>query len=190
MTCMLPASVHVRHSYAFRGQSPYVTTFHYSSTVLNESTAPEKKGSYPDPQHAGWPICRSILILSPITAIEAVVKNQSSVGNMLHQFTMSISSVCDQYVQYLLVGVTHRSLTDTDGGYNFKVTNFTNHSPRPSQPTILVFLLRALFDHQWNILKHKPNLKSRCVDIQQSSGLRTTQLLTKPITMHSNANDI
>jgi hypothetical protein len=30
-----------------------------------------------------------------------------------------ISSACNRYVQYLLAGANHRSLTDTSGGYNF-----------------------------------------------------------------------
>jgi hypothetical protein len=36
--------------------------------------------------------------------------------NMLHQFNGLISLTCDQYVQYLLTGPTHRSLTDIDEG--------------------------------------------------------------------------
>jgi hypothetical protein len=36
----------------------------------------------------------------------------------LLQLTGPISPVYDRYVQYLLTGVTHRSLTDTGGGYN------------------------------------------------------------------------
>jgi hypothetical protein len=49
-------------------------------------------------------------------------------------------------------------LTDTDGGYNLGSADFPHHSPHPSQPMVLRFPLRALFD-----LKCKPDLKSRCV---------------------------
>jgi hypothetical protein len=45
MTCTLLAPVHVRHTYAFRGQSPYVATFHADPTELNRFTAPKKKCS-------------------------------------------------------------------------------------------------------------------------------------------------
>jgi hypothetical protein len=41
----LLAPAHVRHSYAFCGQSPYVTTFHANPTELDGCTAPEKKCS-------------------------------------------------------------------------------------------------------------------------------------------------
>jgi hypothetical protein len=43
MTCMLPAPVYVRRSYASCGQSLYVATFHADLTELNRFTAPEKK---------------------------------------------------------------------------------------------------------------------------------------------------
>jgi hypothetical protein len=48
---MLPTPVHVCSVYAFCRQSPYVATFHESSTELSSSTAPEKKGSQHNPQH-------------------------------------------------------------------------------------------------------------------------------------------
>jgi hypothetical protein len=37
------------------------------------------------------------------------------------------------------------SLTDTDGGYNFRAAAFRYHSLRPSQPTIVRFPLMASF---------------------------------------------
>jgi hypothetical protein len=43
MTRTLPTSVHVCHSYASGGQSPYVTIFHADSTELDRFIAPEKK---------------------------------------------------------------------------------------------------------------------------------------------------
>jgi hypothetical protein len=52
-THMLPTPIHVRPTYAFCGWSPYVATFHESSTELSRPTAPEKKGSRYNPQHAG-----------------------------------------------------------------------------------------------------------------------------------------
>jgi hypothetical protein len=39
--------------------------------------------------------------------------------------------------------LTHRSLTNTGGGYNLGGVGFSHHSPRPSQPTVLGFPLRA-----------------------------------------------
>jgi hypothetical protein len=45
MPHMLLVPVHVCHSYAFHGQSPYVTTFHVNPTKLDRIIAPEKKCS-------------------------------------------------------------------------------------------------------------------------------------------------
>jgi hypothetical protein len=36
-------------------------------------------------------------------------------------------------------GPTHRSLTDTDEGYNLGGAGFPHHTPQPSQPTVLRF---------------------------------------------------
>jgi hypothetical protein len=66
---------------------------------------------------------------SPNTAIEAVSNAKHMLMNKLHQFTGPITPVCSQYVQYLLVRPTHRSLTDTGGGYNLRVSAF--HIPLP-----------------------------------------------------------
>jgi hypothetical protein len=41
-TDMLPAPVHVHHSYASYGQSPYVATFDNDPIDLDRFTAPEK----------------------------------------------------------------------------------------------------------------------------------------------------
>jgi hypothetical protein len=38
-----------------------------------------------------------------------------------------------------LRGPTHRSLTDTSGGYNLRGAGFAHHTPRPSRPTVLRF---------------------------------------------------
>jgi hypothetical protein len=70
----LPTLVHVRPAYAFCGQSPYVATFHESSTELNRVTTPEKKCSRHNPQYTGWPIHGSAHSFSPEPTNEAVEK--------------------------------------------------------------------------------------------------------------------
>jgi hypothetical protein len=50
MSHTLPTPVHVRPVYASCGQSPYMGTFHESSTELSRHTAPKKKGSQHNPQ--------------------------------------------------------------------------------------------------------------------------------------------
>jgi hypothetical protein len=80
----------------------------------------------------------------PQTAIEAVEKTNHLLTNMIHWFTDLISLACDQYIQYLLTGATHRSLTDIDEGYYLEGVGFTYHSPRPYLPMIFHIPLMAL----------------------------------------------
>jgi hypothetical protein len=54
----------------------------------------------------------------------------------------------------------HRSLTDTDGGYHLRGVGFSNHTPRPSQPTVSAFHLRVLSGLQFNqVSPTKPKFK-------------------------------
>jgi hypothetical protein len=53
--------------------------------------------------------------------------------------TGPISPACDQYIQYLLTRPTHRSLTDTSGGYRLEGIDFPHTTLRPSQPSVLPF---------------------------------------------------
>jgi hypothetical protein len=66
----------------FCGRSPYVATFCESSTELDRVTAPAKKGSRHNPQHAGGPIRGSAPSFSPEPTNEAVKKatHLSTVG--------------------------------------------------------------------------------------------------------------
>jgi hypothetical protein len=82
-----PYAYHAQSAY---GPGPYVShminayqPFLKSSTYLNRYTAPKKKGSRPNPQHAGWPVHGSVPSFPPKTAKEAVGKNQASVDDML-----------------------------------------------------------------------------------------------------------
>jgi hypothetical protein len=72
------------------------------------------------------------------------------VVTQLHQLTRPITPAYDRYVQYLLTGPTHQSLTDTGGGYSLEGVGF--HTPLPdllnrqSSP----FHLRAPSDLQFS----------------------------------------
>jgi hypothetical protein len=50
-----------------------------------------------------------------------------------------ITPACDRYVQYLLTGPTHRSFTDTGGGYSLEGIGFPHTTLQPSQPMVLPF---------------------------------------------------
>jgi hypothetical protein len=47
-------------------------------------------------------------------------------------------------------GPTHQSLTDTDGGYSLRGAGFPRTTPRPFQPAVSTFHLRAPPDLQFN----------------------------------------
>jgi hypothetical protein len=67
-------------------------------------------------------------------------KSQASINNKLHrllgpylQHVINTFNTCSR-------GSTHRSLTDTGGGYNLGGASFLHHTPEPFQPTVLCFL--------------------------------------------------
>jgi hypothetical protein len=98
------------------------------------------------------------LSFSPNPAIEAVGLSQVSVDDKLlglpgpyHQHAIGTFNTCSQ-------GRTHRSLTDTVGGYNLGDADLPHHTLRPSQPTVSTFHPRAPSGLQFN---HKPSIKSR-----------------------------
>jgi hypothetical protein len=98
------------------------------------------------------------LSFSPNPVIEAVGLKQASVDGKLldlpgsyHHHVIGTFNTCSQ-------GSTHRSLTDTVGGYNLEGADLPHHTLRPSQPTASTFHLRAPSGLQFN---HKPSIKSR-----------------------------
>jgi hypothetical protein len=83
----------------------------------------------------------------------------SPMVTQLHQLTGPISPPCDRYVQYLLVGPTEQSLTNTGGGYNLGGAGLP-HTHSPTFPTsCLHFPLKAPPDLHFNQV---PAIKSRC----------------------------
>jgi hypothetical protein len=92
--------------------------FIQSSPDLNRSTAPEKKGSRHNLQHAVHPIRGSVPSFSPTTANGAVGKSQAFVDSRLldlpdpyHRHAIGTFNTCSR-------GPTEWSLIDIDGGYN------------------------------------------------------------------------
>jgi hypothetical protein len=70
-------------------------------------------------------------------------QSQASINGQLldllssyHQYTIGTFNTCSR-------GPTHRSLTDTDGCYNLEGAGFSRITPRPSQPAVSTFHLRA-----------------------------------------------
>jgi hypothetical protein len=170
--------VHVRPAYASCVQSPYVATFHESSTELSRPTAPEKKGSRHNPQRnadrSAGPYPASLLSQS----MKQWGQSQASINGRLlgllgpyHQYVIGTFNTCSR-------GPTERSLTDTCGCYNFGGAAL----PHTYSPTFLTscphFPLVAPPGLQFNqVLTTKPKC---CVlkNLWPPRGLSTTRQST------------
>jgi hypothetical protein len=99
-TRMLPALVHIYHSYASCSQSPYVATFHTNPIELDRFTTFKKK-------------CFRVHLLTWLSGPRDPPQflSRHLLMNMLDRFTRLISPACDQYVQYLLTGANPLVLT-------------------------------------------------------------------------------
>jgi hypothetical protein len=84
-----------------------------------------------------------------------------------HQHAISTFNTC-------LWRPAHRSLTDTGGDYSLGGAGFPQITPRPSQPTVSTFHLRAPPGLQFNqVLPTKPKLSLR--NLRSPCGLPTTR---------------
>jgi hypothetical protein len=88
--------------YAFYGQSPYVTIFHWLPRSRNRALHPEKVLITKDrlAQSSSWVASFFLPCDSPVVG----ERNFGPLVTQLHQFTGSISPTCDRYVQYFLAG--------------------------------------------------------------------------------------
>jgi hypothetical protein len=102
---------HASHAQSAYGPRPYVShavNAYNLSHSRQQSWAgpllPRKKGSWPNPQHDGWSICRSVPSFSPKTTIETVGEKPTLCWWPTTRLFGPISLACDRYVQYLLAG--------------------------------------------------------------------------------------
>jgi hypothetical protein len=86
--------------------------------IWTDPTAPEKKGSRHNPQHAGWPIHGSVPSFSPKPANKVGGVSQAPDDDQLlglpgpyHRHAIGMFNTYSR-------GATKRSLIDTGGGYN------------------------------------------------------------------------
>jgi hypothetical protein len=113
-TCTLSTLVRVRPAYASCGRSPYAVTFHTDPTELDRFTALDSTSK------PGWVVRRTHLSFSPNTAIKAVCLSQTSINNRLLGLPGPYHRhVIGTFNTYSRVP-THRSLTDTGGGYHIE----------------------------------------------------------------------
>jgi hypothetical protein len=141
--CVWPSAIRISHC-------THIATFCIIVNRFELIHCPEKKGSQHNPKHTGWPIRGSIPNFTLTIANEAVGKSQASIDNRLlglpdpyHRHTI------DTFNTYSW-GSTHRSLIDTDRWYNLEGADLPRTTPRPSQPTVSPFHLKAPLDLQVN----------------------------------------
>jgi hypothetical protein len=134
MTRTLLTPVHVGPSYASCGQFPYVATFHETLTYLDRSHCSWEEG-LPTQSTARQltDLWVHTLLLSQASQWSRRRK-PSSWRWPTTRFAGPISPACDWYVQYVLMGQTHRSLTDVGGGYNLRGVGLP-HTHSPTFPT-------------------------------------------------------
>jgi hypothetical protein len=99
--------------------------------IWTDPTAPEKKDSRHNPQHAGWPIRGSVPSFSPELANEPGGVSQAPDDDQLlglsgpyHRYAIGTFNTCSW-------GPTEQSLIDTGGGYNLRGAS----SPHTYSPT-------------------------------------------------------
>jgi hypothetical protein len=106
--CTLSTSVHARPTYAFYGQSPYVTTFHWLPRSRNMPLHSEEILATKD--RLAQPLSWVTSFLLPCDSPGVGERGFGPMVAQLHQLIGPISPACDRYVQYLLAGVNRMVL--------------------------------------------------------------------------------
>jgi hypothetical protein len=135
MTRTLSVPVHVHHSYASCMWQPFtVTQQSWTDSLLPRKSDPDSSSQL------SWVACRTCLSFSPkhnqwSSVLKPNIYWQISYINLLdpyHQYVISTFNTCSR-------GPTHRSLTNTGGGYNLRGAGLPHHTHRPSQLMVLHF---------------------------------------------------
>jgi hypothetical protein len=101
------------------------------------------KDSWLQPQHTGWPICGSPPSFSPPHSQWSSRLKPSFYRWQATRLTGPIYQYAIGTFNTYSWGISHRSLTDTGGGYNVGGTGFSHITPWPFQPAASTFRLRA-----------------------------------------------
>jgi hypothetical protein len=146
---ILPTPVHARPVYAFYGQFPYVTTFHWLPRSRNMPLHPEEVLASKDrlAQPSSWVTLFLLLCDNPGVG----ERGFSPMITQLHQHAIGTFNTCSR-------GPTHRSLINTGGGYNLGSAGLPHTHSLTFSISCLHFLLRAppgLQFHQVPAIKAK-----------------------------------
>jgi hypothetical protein len=138
-TRTLSTPVHICPRYASYGQSPYVVTFHESSTNLNGSPCSQEKRLLTQ-STARWltDLWVRTQFLSQANQWSSRLK-PSFCWWQATRLTGPISPVCDRYVTHLLMGANPSVLNRHRRGLQPCRCRLANTTPRPSHPTVLHF---------------------------------------------------
>jgi hypothetical protein len=104
----LPTLVHARSAYAFYGQSPYVTTFHWLPQSRNRPLHPEEV--LPTKDRLAQPSSWVTSFLLPCDSPGVGERVFGPMVTQLHQLAGPISPACDWYIQYMLTGANRTVL--------------------------------------------------------------------------------
>jgi hypothetical protein len=141
---MLSAQVHVHHTYASYRQSQYVATFHVDPTELDGSNCCWEKGL---PTQSTAHRLTHLWVLPKFLShdnhwssrLKPIICWRIGYISLLGPYLQHVISIFDTSSRVLI----HRSLTDTDTGYNLGGVSFPHQFPHTSQPIVLRFPLRA-----------------------------------------------
>jgi hypothetical protein len=99
----------------------------------------------------------------PVSLPEQSLKQWEKVKHLL---ATSYIDLLDPYLQHVISmfntysrGLTHRCLTDTDGGYNLRSANFPYHTPPPfptNRPPLFTLRPYPVLDYLSNYFSTKP----------------------------------
>jgi hypothetical protein len=156
---------HTSHTQSMYGPRPYVShVVHVYQPFMGRQQGwtdvllPRK--SAPDfAPHPDWVVHETRLSFSSNTTIESVRLSQAPVdGRLLGLLGPYHYHVISRFNTYSR-GPTHRSLTDTGGGYNLGGASFPHHTSWPSKSIVLHFPPKGPARSQVIQSQHKPLMK-------------------------------
>jgi hypothetical protein len=135
-TRTLFVSVHIHHSYASCGQSPYLATFHEVINRVEQIHCSREKRllTQSSTRRLTDPHVRHLVSLPQQSFKHMLATSYISLLGPYHQHMISMFNTCSRVT-------TPRFLTDPSEDYKLRGAVFPHYTPRPSQPTVLCFSL-------------------------------------------------
>jgi hypothetical protein len=169
----IPCLVHIWFQTIRISHSQHIATFHIVVNRFEQILCPREEGLSTQPTARRLISSRVRTQLLSHNIQWGSEKKTSFCWQLATKLTEPISPTCDRYVQYLLTGANPSVLNRHRRGYNLGGAGFPYTTPRPSQPAVSTFHIRAPSGLQ---LKHIPPIKPklRLRNIWPPCGLPTT----------------